>query len=105
MIKFSKFYNWQKEQRTPEQLSYKISEEDYNRLLNLFELNHKYLVDQVDFKNDWGYGKEYLLKNQEHLILINRFKDEFDNKEAIIIVENINTFRDIQNKFKIGELT
>ena len=86
-MSFQSFYfnnSKQNSNTTLSTASYFIEENEYNRLVDLFEKDYKYFIEKEEFKNDWGYGFKYQLKNNESVILLNKFKDEVENSDSMI---------------------
>jgi hypothetical protein len=78
----------------------KINETEYNRLVDEFGKDYKYLLEIREYKNDFGYGFEYVLNN-DSFVLLNKFKDETVNEEARLIFNSEETFNKINETYKI----
>ena len=77
-----------------------ITEQIYNKLSKLFSKDYKYIVEAIDYKDDYGYGFKYTLKNKDNIILVNRWKDEVNNNDSKIYIKE-STYNEIKGYFKI----
>jgi hypothetical protein len=100
-MKFLKFYF--KKEVTPVQKSepiyIKINETEYNRLVDEFGKDYKYLLEIKEYKNEYGYGFEYILNN-DSFVLLNKFKDEIVNEEAQLIFNSEETLNKLNETYK-----
>ena len=62
----------------------KIDEEMYDKLVEALNKDYRFVIESEEYKDDYGYGYKYLLKDGEGLICINKYKDEVVNTEAMI---------------------
>ena len=83
-MNFSNFY-FDKPVKTllqKEQVTVDIDESEYNRLVELLNKDYSIVLESESYKDDYGYGYMYMLRDGESLLCLNRFKDEIDNTDA-----------------------
>lgn len=101
------FLSFYFQKKTPQKLKGRcgvifIKEDTFNRLVEQFGKDYKYILEAENFKNHWGYGYKYTIEDS-HLILLNKFKDEIDNDDSLIYFDDDNSFIGIQEEFNINE--
>lgn len=79
-----------------------IKEEIFNKLVEQFNKDYKYILEIENFKNHWGYGYKYILEDS-HLILLNKFKDEINNDDSLIYFDDDKSFMGIQEEYHLTE--
>ena len=66
-----------------EQVTVHIVESEYDRLVELLNKDYKLVIESDSYKDDYGYGYRYLLRDGQSLTCLNRYKDEVDNTESM----------------------
>jgi len=60
-----------------------IDESEYDRLTESLNKDYRFVIESDSYKDDYGYGYRYLLRDGQSLTCLNRYKDEVDNTESM----------------------
>ena len=83
MGKFSDYYfnNSESTKKNPSVI-YDITEAEYDSIVDGLNSDYRIVIESESYKDDYGYGYKYLLRDGESLVCLNMYKDEVDNNEA-----------------------
>lgn len=76
-----------------------IDESEYDRIVDGLNSDYRIVIESESYKDEYGYGYKYLLRDGESLVCLTRYKDEIDNQEAKLFCSSEELSNEIRQKF------